>query len=316
MPLHRIEQQLKHQGIKVPRSTMSEWILQVSEKLKPAIIEMQKIVLSGKRIWTGDTIIPLQNDDPYRKKVIQARLWVYIGGKIKDPPLVFYDYSRSRSAKSPIDRLKEYGGYMHADGYPAYRELYEKYQVTYVGCWAHVRRKFYEASMLTKHKGRAVYAIQQIRRLYKIEKHCKEMKNQERKAYRLIDSKPILDELKIWAEAQINAVLPKSQLAKALNYMLNQWCGLTTYLDEGYLMMDNNKAEQHMRPIALGRKNYLFVGSDRGGHAAATIYSLIESCKNFKINPSEYLTDVLTKLPYCRTENEYRNLVPGYWNSD
>lgn len=142
------------------------------------------------------------------------------------------------------------------------------------------------------------------------------MIDDNRKAHRLTHSKLILDELKNWAERQINSVLPKSQLYKALNYPLNQWYGLITYLDEGYLMMDNNKAEQHIQPIALGRKNHLFVGSDRGGHAAATICSLVESCKNYKINPNEYLTNVLTRLPYCKTECQYHKLVPGIWSND
>ena len=139
------------------------------------------------------------------------------------------------------------------------------------------------------------------------------MQDAQRKAYRMEYAKPILDNFKVWAENQVDAVLPKSPLGKALFYMLNHWSALNRYLDEGFLKPDNNKAEQHIRPIALGRKNYLFVGSDRGGNAAATYYSLVETCKNYNINPLVYFMDVLTRLPDCKTEEDVQQLIPSNW---
>ena len=163
-------------------------------------------------------------------------------------------------------------------------------------------------------QGRAYCALQQIKAIYKVEHECKHLDDPQRKAYRLKHAKPLLDELKKWAVEQINLqVTEKGLLGKALYYLVKHWYSLTRYLEEGYLKPDNNKAEQHMRPIALGRRNYLFVGSDRGGRAAATFYSLIESCKNYKINPIEYLTDMFTRLPYCETQDNYRALIPGLW---
>ncbi|MDH5217202.1 MAG: IS66 family transposase, partial [Gammaproteobacteria bacterium] len=283
------------------------------EKLQPLIAILNQKILSSSRIWTDDTILPLQNDDPKRNKIIQARLWVYIGGPRKDPPLVVYDYSKTRSSKWPIEKLKDYRGYKHADGFPGYKALHKNDNVKFVACWAHARRKFHEASLVTQNPGKAQTMLDYIRLLYKVETDCKHMSNKNRKQYRKMHAKPILKHIKAWAEIQVNSVLPKSQLGKALQYLLNHWHGLIRYLDAGHLLPDNNTAEQHIRPVALGRKNYLFVGSDRGGHAAAMFYSLMATCKIYGINPYEYLVDVLTRLPECETGEDYEKLVPGKW---
>ena len=313
LPLYRIEKQFERLGIYLPRSTMCDWLMAVAEKLFPLIEAIQQIILSGPRIWTDDTILPLQNDDPLRKTVIQARLWVYIGGPLKDPPLVVYDYSRTRSQQGPHTFLGGYEGFLQADAYSGYQGLYESGNIIEVACMAHCRRKFYEASIASKGSSRAHYALMQIRKIYQVEWACKDMKDEQRKAYRMEHAKPILDAFKTWADNQIDAVLPKSPLGKALFYLLNHWESLNRYLDEGFLKPDNNKAEQHIRPVALGRKNYLTVGSDRGGKAAATFYSLVESCKNVGINPAIYLTDILSKLHECKAEGDYQQLIPSNW---
>jgi transposase len=313
LPLYRIEKQFERLGIYLPRSTMCDWLMAVAVKLFPLIEAMQKIILNGPRIWTDDTIIPLQNDDPLRKTVKQARLWVYIGGPLKDPPLVVYDYTRTRSQQGPHAFLEGYEGFLQADAYSGYQGLYESGNIIEVACMAHCRRKFYEAAIATQGNSRAHYALMQIRKIYQVEWACKDMQDAQRKAYRMEYAKPILDNFKVWAENQVDAVLPKSPLGKALFYMLNHWSALNRYLDEGFLKPDNNKAEQHIRPIALGRKNYLFVGSDRGGNAAATYYSLVETCKNYNINPLVYFMDVLTRLPDCKTEEDVQQLIPSNW---
>jgi transposase len=142
------------------------------------------------------------------------------------------------------------------------------------------------------------------------------MTNKKRKKYRKKHAKPILNQLKKWAESQVGEVLPKSLLNKAINYMLKHWYGLIRYLEAGHLKPDNNTAEQVIRAIAPGRKNWLFVGSDRGGRAAAILFSIVQSCKIQGINPWEYLIDMLTRLPYCKNEEDYRALIPGYWKKD
>ena len=173
-------------------------------------------------------------------------------------------------------------GFLQADAYSGYQGLYESGNITEVACWAHTRRKFFEAAIATKGNSRAHYAFLQIRRIYQVEWICKDREDTERKAYRMEHAKPIFNAFKSWAKDQIDAVLPKRPLGKALFYVLNHWDALNRFLDEGFLKPDNNKAEQHIRSVAVGRKNFLFVGSDRGGKAAATFYSLVESCKTTK----------------------------------
>jgi hypothetical protein len=227
--------------------------------------------------------------------------------------MVVYDYTRTRSQKGPHAFLEHYDGFLQADAYSGYQGLYQSGNIVEVACWAHCRRKFHEASIATQGENRAHHALLQIRKIYQVEWACKDMKDAQRKAYRMEHAKPILEAFKAWGDNQIDAVLPKSPLGKALFYMLNHWEALNRYLDEGFLKPDNNKAEQHMRPIALGRKNYLFIGSDRGGKAAATYYSLVETCKGAGINPTLYLAELLTKIPECKTQEEALDLVPKQW---
>ena len=178
LPLYRIEKQFERLGIYLPRSTMCDWLMTIAEKLFPIIEAMQQMILSGPRIWTDDTILPLQNDDPLRKTVKQARLWVYIGGPLKDPPLVVYDYSRTRSQQGPHTFLESYEGFLQADAYSGYQGLYESGNIIEVACMAHCRRKFYEASIASKGNSRAHYALMQIRKIYQVEWACKDMKDE------------------------------------------------------------------------------------------------------------------------------------------
>lgn len=208
LPLYRIEKQFSRLGIHLPRSTMCDWLMAVAKKLHPVVEAMRETVLCGPRIWTDDTIIPQQNDDPLRKTTKQARLWVYIGGPLKDPPLVVYGYPRTRSQTGPHAFLKHYEGFLQTDAYGGYQGLYESGTIKEVACWAHCRRKFYEASIATKGENRAHYALLQIHRIYQVEWECKDLPGDQRKAYRIERAKPVLDEFKQWADQQIDAVLP------------------------------------------------------------------------------------------------------------
>jgi hypothetical protein len=314
LPYHRIEQMLKRHSINIPRQTMSAWGITLSHRIQPLLQVMEKVILSGPRVWTDDTVLPLQNDIPNRKKVIKARLWTYVGGPTSDPPLVLYEYSRTRGQQWPKNKLEYFEGYLQADCYKIYVALNDSKKLKHVACLVHARRKFYEASLAMKQSGRAMVALFYIKEVYRIERECRHMTDEQRYAYRLKNAKPILDELKAWADEQINAlVTEKGLLGKALRYMIKHWDSLIRYLEAGYLKPDNNTAERNMTNVALGRKNWMFAGSDRGGVAIAGFYSLIQSCKSHKINPMEYLIDVFSRLPYCQSEDDYRALVPGYW---
>ena len=314
LPLHRIERQFSRLGLGLPRNVQCDWLLKIAKQLLPLYFLLKQEALLGPRVWTDDTILPMQNDQQDRDRTIQARLWVYIGGSLEDPPTVFYDFTRSRSQQGPLKILDDYEGYLHADAYCGYDKLYATKPVKEVACWSHTRRKFHEVAILTKKPHRAHIALKFIRKLYSIEAKMRkhEFSYNQIKKHRQVHSKPILDELKAWLDIQINAVA-KGPFKSALIYALNQWDALNTYLEEGYLKMDNNDSERRMKPIALGRKNFLFVGSERGGMAAAIYYSLVETCKNYQINPLNYLTDILSRLPDCKTEEDYKALLPKNW---
>ncbi|MDH5729145.1 MAG: IS66 family transposase, partial [Gammaproteobacteria bacterium] len=230
LPLYRIQQQLARQGVHLPRSTMSTLLLKAADLLDPVYKLMIKQVLSGPRIWTDDTILPKQNDDPSRNKIIQSRLWVYIGGPLKDPPLVIFDYTSTRSSKWPKDLLSDYQGYKHADGYGGYKSLHDTGKIHYVACWSHARRKFFEASLLTEQTGKAKTMIKYIKLLYKIETACEKYGNKKRKRFRRRYATPILNTIKAYADQHAPHIPPKTSLGKAFTYLLNQWHGLVRYL--------------------------------------------------------------------------------------
>ncbi len=222
-----------------------------------------------------------------------------------------YDFTRGRKKAGPARFLKHFSGYLQADAYGGYKHLYTS-DIQEVGCWAHARRKFVEACDLTTTPGRAHYAVKVIQQLYRIERECADagLDHDEKKAYRQEQAKPVLDHFKAWLDQQATAVLPRGKLYKAIRYALNQWESLNRYLDAGYLNIDNNWAEQSMRPIALGRKNYLFVGSERSGRSTANLYSLVETCKANGINPQGYLAYILDRLPGAKTEEALAQLLP------
>ena len=198
---------------------------------------------------------------------------------------------------------------MQADAYAGYDALY-KNNIIEVGCMAHARRKFVEATKGTKEIGAPNKALRYIRELYKIEEEAKDLDDESRRKLRLEKSKPILEEFKQWLETK--KIVPKTAIGKAITYTLNQWEALTRYLDHGMLSIDNNFAERLIKPIVIGRKNWLFAGSDKGAANAAIIYSLIETCKLNNVNPYEYLRDVLTRLP-TQLNNNIRELLPYNW---
>ncbi len=297
LPLYRIDKRLERLGLVLPRKTQGDWLLKSGELLSSLVKIMMADVLKRGHVYTDDTILPLQNDDPSRKRTLQSRIWVYRTDDQHGPPIVTYDFSRSRSKEAPANMLGSFRGYLQADAYTGYDHLYLNGDIKEVACWAHTRRKFVEAASLTKTPTRAHSAVQRINALYRLERQWKALSEEERKQQRKDKSQPLLDELHEWLENQANAVLPKSALGKAFSYTLKNWDALYRYSTTGHLNIDNNWAEQSMRPIALGRKNYLFVGSETAGHNAAILYSLVETCKANKINPLSYLTYVLEELP-------------------
>jgi len=308
LPLYRQDGIFAREGVEIPRATQAGWLMQVYEAIRALEDVLKAAVLESDIIFTDDTVIPLQVKG--NGKVKKARLWVYLRAG-PDPPLAVYDFSKDRSKKRPLDFLNGYQGYVHADAYSGYDELFKKEGIIEVGCWAHARRKFDKA--LSSRPREATDILSRIAQLYHyVETPCARMEPQERYVYRLKYASPILEDLFAEIENLKTKTIPSEPLRKAVDYALNQREALQRYLENGRLRPDNNLAENAMRPVALGRKNWMFTGSERGGRAAALCLGLIESCKGCGINPWEYFDDMLGRI-MSHPVSRLRELLPDQW---
>jgi transposase len=307
LPLYRQDGIFEREGVTIPRATQTSWILQTSYAIRPLGEALKREVLKSQILFTDDTVIPLQVKGHGRVK--KGRLWVYVRGD-PDPPLAVYDFSRDRSKKRPLDFLDDYQGSIHADAYSGYDELFRKEGVTEVGCWVHARRKFDEAA--SSRPAEATEIMARIAKLYMLEKECRDMEAEDRCRARQERAKPVIDGIFTRLEELKSSTVPTEPLRKAINYALNQREALYRYLDDGRLKPDNNTAENAIRPLALGRKNWLFAASDRGARATALFYSLVQSCQACEVNPWEYLNDVLRRI-MAHPVNRLRELLPDQW---
>ena len=322
-PLHRQRRIMQRSGIELPVSTLSDSCAQVAAQLKPLAELIRDKMLQSSAVFTDDTILPRNNGPGSGQgRVNQSRLWVYLGGVRDGPISAYYHYTPDRRGKAPQGILANYQGFLQADAYPGYNALYlkrgqaDQAVIVEVACMAHVRRKFKEATLGLRpdNAGLAFEALLQIKCLYTIEARIRDGSDAERKQQRQLEAKPVMAKFKQWLDRTVLLVGRKSHLYVALRYALNQWAGLQTYLDHGFLEIDNNAAERSMKPIALGRKNFLFVGSDKGGETAAVLYSVLETCKLNHVDPSAYLTDVLARLP-TTPEQDLEKLLPYHWKA-
>ena len=310
LPLYRQDTIFKREHVEIPRATQSGWLMQMYESIKVIKPVMRQAVLESGILFTDDTPVALQDHHNNPGKFRKARLWVYVRGGT-GPPLTVYDFSMDRGKKRPLDFLEGYRGYVHADAYSGYDELFQKDGIIEVGCWAHARRKFDEAS--SSRPKEATDILSRIARLYhEVETPGQNLSAEKRCLLRQETAKPILDNLFATLEDLKGKTIPSEPLRKAIDYTLNQKAALGRYLENGNLKPDNNTAENAMRPVALGRKNWLFVGSERGGQAAALYMSLIQSCKNCDLNPWEYLNDILRRI-MGHPVNRLRELLPDQW---
>ena len=307
LPLYRQDGIFNREGVTIPRSTQTSWVLQTYEAIRPLGEVLKRAVLERDILFTDDSIIPLQVKGNGRVK--KARLWVYVRGG-PGPPLTVFDFSRDRSKQRPLNFLGDYQGYIHADAYSGYDELFRKDGVIEVGCWVHARRKFDEAASSRPQEATEIMA--RIAGLYKLEAECKKMKPRDRCRHRQKHAKPIIDGIFERLEELNPATLPSEPMSKAINYALNQRKALYRYLEDGQLKPDNNTAENAIRPLALGRKNWLFAGSDRGARATALFLGLIQSCKACEVNPWEYFNDMLQRI-MSHPVNHIGELLPDQW---
>lgn len=311
LPGYRQEDIFSRHGIDIRRSTIYGWLASVADLCQPLYDLMQQRVLQSKVIHTDDTQVKLIDHAIRSTKL--ARFWGYLGDA--QHPYAVYDFTVDRSRAGPEAFLSQYRGYLQADAYGGYDGVYSNTSkppdqgIIEVACWAHCRRYWHKAK--EQDAARAHHVLAYVSRLYEVERATRDCDASTRQAKRAEHAAPLLAELGKWLEQE--TFLPKSLIGKAATYTRNQWAALNRYVEDGDLSIDNNFAERAMRPIAIGRKNWLFVGSQAAGHRAAILTSLIASCKNNFVEPWAYLKDVLTKMPHKPNDNQLVELLPDRW---
>ena len=320
LPLNRQEGIFKRHGINLHRSTLCEYKLGAGELLAVLRASLIAHVLAAPRVHSDDTTLPLLEKG--RGSTKTARLWGYLGAGsrqtpegiwVEHAPAAVFEFTESREALHPSRFLKGYSGYLQVDAYSGYEAIFRTGRVIEVGCLAHSRRRFFEIAKTQKTPGLAADAIAWFAKLYEIESRIKEAPPDKKWQVRQEESVPLLSEFKRWLDGHYGTLLPQSPLGQAFGYAIRQWQALTRYAENGILMPDNTLLERHMRPIAMGRKAYLFAASERGGEVAATMYSLVATCKLNRIEPFAYLKDVLGRIRSHRVDR-LAELLPFNWS--
>jgi len=308
LPLYRQRSQLKRAGLEVSDSTIGGWFQATAALLEPLGEALRKEVLAEPYLQVDETPIPVQEDHK-EGSLRKGYHWVYHAPLSK---AVLFDYRPGRSEKFPIEVLKDFQGTLQTDGYVGYEKLAAKEGITALACMAHARRKFEKA--LNNDRTRAEYAMTRIGELYTLERTCAERKvpPEVRHRYRRRWALPVLKDIKAWMDQEIIKVAPKSPIGEALGYAITLWPRLAAYTLDGRYLIDNNLIENTIRPLAIGRKNYLFAGSDRAASHAALIYSLLGTCKLHGVEPYAYLRDVIARIPEHKA-NKLSELLPYNW---
>jgi len=310
LPLHRQQQRFSRDKINIPYSTLTDWVSNTCKLITPLYDVLVKEVLSGDYLHADETPIKVLDKDK-KGEAHRGYYWVY-HNSLKD--LVLFDYQPGRGREGPTEMLKDFKGHLQTDGYAAYNIFEQQEGVILFHCWAHARRKFYDAQ--DSDIDRAVYALEQIQSLYAIERKAEQesLSHTAVLSLRQTEAIPILNPLKEWMIKTYQEVLPKSPMGKAIAYSLERWEQLMTYTTDGKLNIDNNPVENAIRPVAIGRKNYLFAGSHEAAQRSAMLYSLFGTCKLHGINPTTWMKHTLERIA-ATPVNQVHQLLPHHWNN-
>jgi transposase len=305
LPLHRQQQRFNREKINIPYSTISDWVSNTCKLITPLYDALQKEVLSSGYLHADETPIKVLDKDK-KGETHRGYFWVY-HNSLQD--MVLFDYQPGRGREGPSELLKNFQGHLQTDGYAAYNIFKEQKDVTLLHCMAHARRKFIEAEQ--NDAARSRYVLEKIQQLYAIERRAIDEQLRELDVHNLRrqEAVPILESLGKWMQQAYAEVLPKSAIGKALAYSIERWDQLMIYTTDGKLNIDNNPVERAIRPIAVGRKNYLFAGSHEAAQRSAVLYSLLGTCKLHGVNPFDWLKNVLEIIP-AYPINRIKNLLP------
>lgn len=308
LPLNRMESIFQRHGVELSRKTMCDWMAACAELVRPVWERMREVVLTSKAVQTDDTPVPVLDREFTRTRT--GRIWTYVGDA--NNPYIVYDYTGNRSREGPEEFLRGYKGYLQADAYAAYDAMFKnpKRSLTEVACWAHSRRYFFEAQ--ASDVCRATVMLAYIQLLYEVEREARNATAEQRRELRQARSRPILEDIKNYLQTEKPKVLPKSPMGVAIDYTLSNWEALLRYTEDGDLEIDNNAAERSLRPIVVGRRNWLFYGSDKGGRTGAVLSTLIASCKRLRIEPFAYLRDLFTRIS-AHPHHRLDELLPDKW---
>jgi transposase len=308
LPLYRQQQQFERLGVNFSKSTLGDWVQQGASWLQPLVREMKQQLLRGDYVQVDETPVRVQDPDVIGKC---ATGWLWVMGAPQGD--VIFEFHPGRSKEFACELLGNFKGYLQRDGYGVYGSLARDHpELIGVGCWSHARRKFVDA--LEDQPNEATPVINELRKLYLVERHARqeELTSEQRYQIRQQTSLPILTTLRPMLEGLRDKVLPQSPFGKAARYCINEWAALNRYLEDGRLEIDNNLTENAIRPSAIGKKNWLFIGHPEAGWRSAVIYSIVVSCQRRGIEPWDYLRDVLTRLPGMK-QTDLASVLPANW---
>ena len=315
LPLYRQSQIFARNGVDLNRSTLANWVGGACWWLEPLRARLAAHVFASTKLFADDTTIPVL--DPGRGRTRTGRFWVYARDDRPwagpDPPAAVFFYSPDRKAERPAAHLKDFRGVLQVDGYAGFERLTVGGDIVLAACWAHTRRKFYEFHQAT---GSPIAAgvLRRIAELYAIEREIRGQSAEQRQSTRDIRSRPLVDAMKPWLESELRRVPPRGGLAEAIRYALARWPALSRFLEDGRIELDNNPVERAIRPVALGRKNHLFAGSDGGGERWATVCSLIATARLNDVEPYAYLKDVIERMTHGHPMSRLDDLLPWNWS--
>ncbi len=314
LPLYRQCRIYEREGVDLSENTLADWVGAGHQLLRPLLDALHRHVFAARKLHTDDTPVPVLM--PGKGKTQQGRLWTYVRDDrphgASAAPAAWFRYSPDRKGIHPQTHLKDFTGVLQADAFAGYNEVYASGRIVEAACWAHARRKIYDIHA-SRPTPLTAHFLEQVAGLYEIEADIRGKPPDVRRTARQEKARPIVTALHAWLLEQLPALSRKSPTADAIRYALNQWQALTRYLEDGEVEIDNNAAERSLRGVALGRKNYLFMGSDRGGERAATMYSLMETARLNGVNPEAYLRHVLSVIAEYPV-NQVADLLP--WNVD